>query len=148
MPNSDLLGKKYEVDDEDIAKSLGNNLSYENMKKIKSEMESYKKENNMDKFNEKGGEKALNWINNMLEKDRDTIYLKKKVRMDAGEENQFKKPHEKDMKNRNPTGVRIPKVKGSVNKQLTTNKITYEQELKKIKYLIEYLSNNDKKQIL
>ena len=149
MPNSDLIGKNYEVKDENIKKFLGSTISYENMKKKKSELENNKLKNK-DFYNKNGGDSVLKWIDNTLKTDRDSIHNEKKTRMDAGEENQFKKEHEKDRDNANPTGVSLPSIhKGSVNRQIMTNKVAYNESIEKqinsIKYLIEYMNNNKTK---
>lgn len=150
MPNSDLIGKNYEVKDENLKKFLGSHISYENMKKKKSELENNQIKN-IDVFNKQGGEKVLRWINNHLKTERDALHNEKKIRMNAGEENQFKKEHEKDRDNTNVTkiGGLASLHKGSVNNQISSNKVAYnesiEKDIKAIKYLIEYMNNNKTK---
>ena len=148
MANSSLQGKMFKVENEAIQKFLGTNISYENMKKIKSELDNLKT-SNINAFTAKGGEETLKWLNQALKKERDSIHSVKKTGMDAGRENQFKKEHEKDKDNADPTGVRIPTLhKGSVRRQIETNKITYEsldKELAGMRYLIEYMNNNKQK---
>ena len=146
MPNSDLIGKDFEVKDKNLIKYLGDTISYENMKKIKSELENYKTKNNFEKYKQEGGDLVLSWLNQNLTKERDAIYNVKKTKMDAGQENQFKKEHTKDRDNSNPTGLNLPNMhKGSMNRQIMSNKVTYNEEIKTIKYLIEYMDNNKTK---
>lgn len=149
MPNSSLIGKKYEVKDENLKKFLGNNISYENMKRIKSELENNKIKN-IDLYKKEGGDGVLKWIDNTLKTDRDAIHNEKNTRMNAGEENQFKKEHNKDRDNTNITKVGLPNMhKGSINKQIMSNKVSYneslEKEISSIKYLIEYMNNKKTK---
>ncbi len=64
-------------------------LTYQNMKKIKSKMESGDKE-------KLGGDLFLNWINQSLGQDRNHLDTSKQTRMDTGMENSFIQPHEKN----------------------------------------------------
>ena len=149
MPNSDLIGKNFEVKNENLKKYLGNNISYENMKRKKSELENDKIKN-INNYNKNGGDNVLKWIDNTLKTERDTIHNEKNTRMNAGEENQFKKEHTKDRDNTNITKIGLPNLhKGSTNKNIMSNKVTYNEELQKeinsIKYLIEYMNNNKTK---
>ena len=151
--NSDLKDKVYNVADE-VKNFLGTTISYHNLKMSKSRLEKAKNDKNIPEFEKRGGEKVLKWINNALKTDRDALYNQKKTGMDAGRENQFIEKHEKDRDNANPTGVGgVIKVnKGDVSRKIMTNKEVYNEGLTKeindIIYLIEYMDNNNKKQIL
>jgi hypothetical protein len=74
--------------------------------------------------------------------------------MDGGAENQFIKSHTKDRDNANPTAVGgIPDItKGNIKNRIMTNKEVYNEgmskEISNIRYLIEYMDNNNNKQIL
>jgi hypothetical protein len=148
MPNSDLQGKIYNVP-EHLKKFLGSTISYENLKMNKTRLNRAKKENQND-FAKKGGEEALKWVEETLKQDRNVIHNAKEVGMKAGRENQFKKEHNKDRENANPTGLGgIPKLaKGNVSRKLMQNKEVYNEsintEISQIKYLIEYMNNNKK----
>jgi hypothetical protein len=102
-------------------------------------------------FNSLGGDNRLREVENLVKTNQDANKMKKKVGMDAGRENQFIKTHEKDRDNANPTAIGgLPKMtKGSINRKIMTNKEVYNEELSKeisfIKYLIEYMNNNNKK---
>jgi len=109
-----------------------------------------------------GGEARLNEIKPIVDKEREINYTKKKVGMDAGRENQFQ--DEKD-----PTQVDIAKVtKGSDHsgpsvtnkimsndqalqsrkKDILNNQQALSEEISSIRYLIEYMNNNNNKQNL
>ena len=53
-----------------------------------------------------GGDELLNWINDKLTRERKIVDNNKRVRMNAGLNNQFKKTHSKD-NSKNPTKVRL-----------------------------------------
>jgi len=149
MANSQMEGKTYAVP-ENLRTFLGNAITYENLKMTKTRLTQAKEAENLDEFNRKGGENALKWIEETLKTDRDSIYGIKKTGMEAGRENQFLKTHEKDT-SKNPTKVGgLPKMnKGNVSRKIMTGKEVYnesfEQDLKKIVYLIEYMNNKKEK---
>lgn len=152
MANSELIDKSYNVP-EVYQGFLGPTISYHNLKTIKSRLNKAKKDNNFDEFNQKGGEEVLKWVENTLKTDRDAIYNKKKTGMDAGRKNQFLKSHEKDKDNANPTAEGgIPNLtKGDVSRKIMQNKEVYNEsinnEIKQIKYLMEYMNNNKKQKL-
>lgn len=123
-------------------------ISYSHIKRLKNYFDNYKGDGTDDEYKLNGGDKMKKWVDNTLKGARDSIHNIKKTRMDAGEENQFKKTHTKDRDNADPTRVRLPRPhKGSVQRQIMTNKVTYESvsdEMEEIKYLIEYMNNNNK----
>lgn len=151
MANSELKGKAYNVP-ENLQKFLGSTISYENLKTTKTRLNKAK-DDNLAEFNKKGGEEALKWIENTLKTNRDAIYNRKKTGMNAGRENQFIKTHEKDNENTNVTNVGgLPKInKGNVSRKILQNKEVYNEsfsnEMKQIKYLIEYMNNNKKQNL-
>lgn len=127
-------------------------MKYEQLKRIKNYLDNAEDPNDVE-YRLNGGDDMKKWVESALRTARNLIYNMKKTRSDAGEENVFKKPHTKD-KSKNPTDVNVPKVhKGSQNRNVTTDKVTYEstlnEEINGIKYLIEYLNNenNNKQQI-
>jgi len=121
-------------------------ISYSHIKRLKNYFDKYEGDGTDDEYKLNGGDKMKKWVDNTLKGARDGIHFEKKARMDAGEENQFKKTHSKDNANADPTRVRIPRPhKGSVQRQIMTNKVTYESvsdEMDEIRYLIEYMNNN------
>lgn len=149
MPNSDLVTKSYVVSPQ-FKNFLGDKMTYVNMKTTKSRLSKLKK-TNQDEFNKKGGDNVLRWIEDTLKTDRNVIKGVKKTGMDAGRENEFIKTHEKDRDNANPTGIGgLPKVtKGKISRKLMSNKEVYnesfDKEIQKIQYLIEYMNNTKTK---
>lgn len=150
MPNIDLKNKKFDIDNDSIKSYFGDNdvASYEYMNKVKSELTNKKDKNEEDT-------KTLRWIDKKLGKEIDSIEAPKRIIMQTDGQggksggNAFKDTHTKDRDNANPTKVRIPKIhKGSVERQIMTNKVYYESidsEIDNIRYLIEYMNNNNKK---
>lgn len=142
MPNKDLQGT-YQY-----CPILNRMLSYENMKKMKSFFDNYEGDGNDEQYVNYGGEQMKQWLDNTLTDMRNSVYYPKKSRMDAGEENQFKKTHHKDKDNTNLGDVNIPNIaKSSNHKYIMANKSVYEsidEELNAIKYLIEYMNNTKK----
>lgn len=119
-------------------------VTYPQIKKMKSYFENYQGDGTDAEYKLNGGETTQKWINNQLDQARDTVDSVKRVRMDAGDENQFKDTHEKDRDNANPTGVGMVKIhKGSKMRNIMNNTTTYEgtirEEVDKIKKLIDYL---------
>jgi hypothetical protein len=152
MANSQLINNVYNVPEEHH-NFIGATISYPNLKMTKTRLNKAKENNNLEEFNNKGGESVLKWIEDILKTNRDSIHNVKKTGMDAGRENQFIKKHEKDRDNANPTAVGgIPKIgKGSVHRKIMTGKEVYNEsinkEIKQIRYLIEYIDNNKKQKL-
>jgi len=124
------------------------------LSRLKKAKEQCETNNGCIEYNNLGGEARLKEVENLVKTAKEANHRQKKVGMDAGRENQFIKTHQKDRDNANPTAVGgIPKVtKGSVNRKIMSNKEVYNEELTKeiseIRYLIEYMNNNNKKQNL
>lgn len=142
MPNKDLQ-KTYHY-----CPVLDKKISYENMKKIKSFFDNYNDDDGDDtQYKNYGGEEMKQWLNNTLNDMRGSVYYPKKSKMDAGGKNQFKKTHYKDNDNTNITNVNLPKIaKSSNHRAIMANKTVYEsigEELNVMKYLIEYMNNNN-----
>jgi len=150
MPNSDLVGKQYNIDNRYQSK-LGTSMSYEAMKMRKSNLDTAKANGNTNEFDRLGGDDVLRYIDNTLSTDRSAIKTPKKIGMDTGRENQFIAPHEKDQDNADPTSVgAVPKMnKGSMNRKIFTDKEVYNEsvkkEINKIMYLIEYMQPKTKR---
>ncbi len=153
MANSSLKGKIYDVD-EPQHKFLGTTISYPNLKMSKSRLEQARDSKNFSEFDRRGGEETLKYIDNMLKTDRDAIHNTKQIGMNAGRENEFISTHTKDVDNANPTAVGgVPKInKGSINRKIMNNTEVYNESISKeitdIRYLIEYMNTNNKKQKL
>jgi uncharacterized FlgJ-related protein len=100
--NKELYGKTYTIPNNilnHLSKYSGNetignlinnkNVSYSQLKKIKHRMENGEK-------SELGEDSFYNWVNHTLNSDRSSIETSKEIRSDAGMENQFIRPHEKN----------------------------------------------------
>lgn len=148
MPNHDLKNKTFQVPDNFQKAAKHTELSYENMKKIKSELDGTE--------NDEEGIKFLNWIDSALGTARHNVDAPKRARMNIGaegnkssingERNNFKKGTAKDA-GANPTKIRNVKIDQSAA-ALAGDRVTYEayqQELATVKYLIEYMDNKKQK---
>ena len=71
-----------------------------------------------------GGDELLSFINNSLDKRRDIVDGIKRVKMNSGLPNQFKKTHTKD-KSKNSTKVNLPKV-ATNSDAIMNNRAIYE----------------------
>jgi hypothetical protein len=172
MPNSDLKGKIYNVPEPVVskvtaalskyqnggdtkgykkAKRIANTkeMSYEQMKMMLTFFNKYEDKDPDSEYYLNGGETMKDWVSKTLGDSRDAIHHTKKIQMDTGRENVFKKTHEKDKANADPTRIRMPKIhKGSKMRNIMNNDTVYEsldEEINHIKYLIEYFDNNKQK---
>jgi len=160
MANSNLVGKHFEISNS-LLKKLKTNLekygegnpngskrarnlitnktiSYEEIKRIKNFFDNYEGDGTDVEYKLNGGDVGEKWVNNSLSNARNVIDSKKKVRMDGGEENQYKKTHTKDRDNANPTGVGLVKIhKGSNMKNIMNNTTTYESVNEEIDKIIK-----------
>ena len=102
-------------------------------------------------------EKVLKWLKTTLKKEITTNEAPKRIKMETGASgkkgggNNFKNTHKKDRDNANPTAVGgVPDVRTMANGRHITNntvgyvKEEYENEMLKMRYLIEYMDNNKK----
>lgn len=151
MPNKDLKDKFHDNGDNEKEKYTALAMQESRLKKAKTACEKTK---DCNEFNRLGGDIELRRLEGIIHTAQNANYQVKKTGMDAGRENQFIKKHEKDRDNANPTAVGgIPKVnKGSIKDKIMTNKEVYNEgitkEISNIRYLIEYMNNNNKKQKL
>ncbi len=150
MPNAALKDKLHNTGDD------GNKEKYTALAMQESRLQKAKKHGedtgDWSEFNRLGGELELKRLENIIHTAQNVNYSVKKTGMDAGRENQFIEKHKKDRDNANSTAVGgIPKMnKGSIKDKIMTNKEVYNESITKqiseIKYLIEYMDNNNKKQ--
>ena len=166
MPNKDLQNKTFKVPskvknrinrqlnrmntDDKHAKGVkrakdiisNDNISYGQMKRLKNYFDTYSGDGKDEEFNLIGGSVTRKWVNDELGKSRESIKKLKKSKMDGGMENQFIKPHTKDNENTNVTksnGGMIDIGKSSSMRSIMANSAVYKEEIKTIKYLIEYM---------
>ena len=157
--NSQIHNKFLKTQNDDGKKHQAYAMEVSRLKKAKAMCD---ENSDCSEYQRLGGENRLTEIEPLVSKEREINYAKKKVGMDTGRENQFQK--EKD-----PTEVSMAKVtKGSDHSgPSTTNKImsndqalqsrkkdilsndqALTEEISSIRYLIEYMNNNNKKQNL
>jgi len=152
MPNAALKDKLHNTSDD------GEKEKYTALAMQESRLQKAKKHGedtgDWSEFNRLGGELELKRLESVIHTAQNANYNVKKTGMDAGRENQFIDKHKKDRDNANSTAVGgMPKMgKGSIKDKIMTNKEVYNESLTKqiseIKYLIEYMDNNSKKQKL
>ncbi len=93
-----------------------------------------------------GGDKMKDWVTKTMERATANIEMGKMVHRltDAPGNSEQKEGGTKDT-SKNPTKVNIPKMhKGSRATYVSGDETTYEQEIKSIQSLIEYIDNNKK----
>ena len=97
-------------------------VNYGQAKKIKHEME-----NDLDPKAYKlvGGDDLLEWLNDKLTRERKIVDGNKRVKMNAGLNNQFKKSHSKN-NSKNPTKVRLVKTQKN-NDEILNNRAVYNE---------------------
>lgn len=78
-------------------------IGYPQLKRIKNFFDGFKGNHKEPEFVLNGGVEMKNWVNNELRKLREFGHMNKKNKMDAGMENQFIKPHQKDGINVRPS---------------------------------------------
>jgi len=151
MPNKDLKDKHYHTGDGNTEKYTTLAMRESRLNKAKEQCQ---KTGDCSEFEKLGGDSELTKLEGLIHKAQDTNHSVKKTGMDAGRENEFIKTHSKDKDNANPTGLGgIPKInKGSIKNKIMTNKEVYNEQITKeiseIRYLIEYMDNNNNKQKL
>jgi hypothetical protein len=150
MPNLDMDDKKFPVPQK-FKKLIGDEISGNNMTTKMSRLR--QKEN---KSIEE--EELLEYLEKEYENIADSIDKKKRIQMEIGRKNAFKKPHTKDRKNKNVDEIGgMAKLTSSgkhtkASDQVANNRVQYyesfDKEIKDMIYLIEYMDNNDKNKIL
>ena len=150
--NSQIFNKHTKASSDKIGK---NHQAYAmEESRLNKAQASCKESGDCTEFERLGGENRLKDIESLVHTNQNANYQVKKTGKDAGRENQFIEKHEKDRDNANPTGLGgIPKVnKGNINDKIMTNTEVYNEgiskEISDIRYLIEYMNNNNKKQNL
>lgn len=117
------------------AKSIIENpkISYDQMKRIKTYFDNYNGDKSDDEYKLNGGDTMKKWVDKTLSNSRDAIHYVKDSQMKAGKENAFKKTHEKDRDNADPTRVRQAKIhKGSKIRNIMNNDTIYESVKNKV----------------
>lgn len=121
-------------------------ISYQQMNRIQNWFSEH--DNGDNGYELIGGDKMKEWVLNTMKNSTNSVELGKRVKRitDFPGNSEQEEGGTKDV-NKNPTGVNIPKIsKGSQATYVSGEETTYEQEIKSIQTLIEYMDN--KKQIL
>jgi len=121
-----LIKKGYDGNDVGYRKAQGfinkPQISYDEMRKLKNYFDTYYKDVKDAQYILNGGTRMRTWINNSLETATNAIKKPKEVKKNAGQENQFIQPHEKDRQNSNPDYIGMPDiVAGSKSKYISNN---------------------------
>ena len=150
MPNANLENKVFNF--------RGESLKYTALAQRESRLKKAKQfceeKKNCGEFSRLGGESALKEIETIIHKAQETDYNVKDAKRNGGLENQFIKTHQKNKSNARPTEVGgVPMITGkSVSSVVKSGQFRYneglEKEISEIRYLIEYITNNNKKQNL
>jgi hypothetical protein len=106
-------------------------VSYQQLKRIKNWFDNYNGDPNTNEYLLNGGDYMKNWVNQILQSERNNVYQGKKIKSDAGLSNQFIMPHEKN--NLNTINRPTQSHKNSVEKYDTA--VT--ESLKRINELIK-----------
>jgi hypothetical protein len=134
MARIEISDATFTIDDKNVKPYFDEEIvSYSNMHTTKTRLEEKLKENPNKNQNDIY---ALKWIESKLEKTSKEIYNKNESRRPVSGDT----PH-KTRKDTNP-----PKIGGSVYDSLM--KESLEKEIKEIKYLIEYMTNNNKNNLI
>lgn len=153
MPNHDFVNKDYVVP-ENLRDILGNKISGNNITTRISRLNSKESLSEME-------QEALKWLENKHKGETRKIHAQKDIIAKTGGigkkkgGNAFKDTHEKDNANANPTKISgLGKVTSSgehskVSDQIENNRIQYyesfQSEIDAMRYLIEYMNNNNNK---
>ena len=139
MPNQALKDKLHNKDGDDKEKYTALAMQESRLNKAK---EYCAKTKDCSEFNRLGGDAELKRLEGIIHQAQNANYQVKKTGMDTGRENQFLKTHTKDKDNANPTKVSgLPKInKGNISRKIMSNKEVYNESIRKIKYLIDYIN--------
>ena len=160
--NSQIKDKELKTRNDDGKNHQAYAMELSRLKRAKSICEETE---NCNDYNTLGGENRFNEIKSLVDKEREINHSVKKTGMDAGRENQFQKA-------KNGTEVSVPMVtksadhsgksvtnkimsndqalKSKKNSNILSNNEALREDIKKeidsIRYLIEYMNNNNNKQ--
>ena len=97
-------------------------------------------------YNRLGGDNRLREVENLVHHEQKKDKTKRETQKDTNPNNMYQKE--------NPTGVSVPKVtkksdhSGGETKKILSNSQSLSEEILNIKYLIEYMNNNNKNKII
>ena len=132
MANSDLEGKHYKCNHDVAKKYFGETVSYSHLTTAKSGLDNMSENdgrfNNLNPHEKKS---LLDWINATLDEATKKIDLVKKIKHDTGLQNVYRK--------RDTT--KVQKIDSMQAESLN-------KEIESIKYLMEYMDNNNKNKLI
>lgn len=132
MANSDLEGKHYKCNHDVAKKYFGETVSYSHLTTAKSDLDNMSENdgrfNNLNPHEKKS---LLDWINVTLDEATKKIDLVKKIKHDTGLQNVYRK--------RDTT--KVQKIDSMQAESLN-------KEIESIKYLMEYMDNNNKNKLI
>jgi len=131
MSRLKIKNKTFRINNPEVKSYFGNEVvTHSNLTTTQSRLKNKENQTGQDK-------RILDWITEELEKVAKEIYNRNENQR-AVNSNPHKDPHNKDQ------GVKQSEVNGSVYKSLQES---LNNEISEIKYLIEYLTNNNKNNI-
>ena len=158
--NSQIKDKELKTRNDDGKNHQAYAMELSRLKRAKSICEETE---NCNDYNTLGGENRFNEIKSLVDKEREINHSVKKTGMDAGRENQFQKAkngtEESVTKSADHSGKSVTNkimsndqaLKSKKNSNILSNNEALREDIKKeidsIRYLIEYMNNNNKKQI-
>ena len=102
-------------------------ISYQEMKRIKNFFDNYMGTEESQEYILNGGEPMKNWVDNTLKLSTKAIHDFKQAKKDAGADNAFIRPHEKDRQNRKKNKPTTAKFNVSNRNLLDNGMIKYNE---------------------
>lgn len=134
MARIEISDATFVIDDKNVKPYFKKEIvSYSSMHTTKTRLEEKPNKNQNDLY-------ALNWIKKQLDKKSKEVYNKNESRRSVSGDNPHKDTHDKN------NGTKPSRVGGPVYDNLM--KESLEKEIKEIKYLIEYMTNNNKNNLM
>ena len=132
MANKDLEGKHYKCNHDIAKKHFGDTVSYTNLTTTKGRLENVdENDDSLTNLNPNEKKSLLDWINATLDNATSKIEHSKKVKANNGMQNAFRK--------RDTTKVQTTRSMWAES---------LDKEIESIKYLMEYMDNNNKNKLI
>ena len=109
----------------------GDNITYQDMKRIKNFFDNYQGTDKSAEFILNGGEQMKNWVNSTLGQATKAVKDFKQAKKDAGIDNAFRKPHEKDRQNKKKNKPTLAKFNVTNQNMLNNNMLNYTESKKR-----------------
>lgn len=107
-------------------------ITYQDMKRIKNFFDNYQGTDKSAEFILNGGQQMKNWVNSTLGQATKAIKDFKQAKKDAGINNAFRKPHEKDRQNHKKNKPTQTKFNVSNQNMLDNNVMHYYESKKRV----------------